>query len=366
MARIIAVTGISGVGKTTFLTALRPHCSFQHLQASALIQSQHDQSCASANKGAIAQNQDKLITAFNLARDPKANLVVIDGHTIIDTPDGLVRISAGVFRALEVSAIFYLYDAPAPISMRRACDTTRVRPQRSLQDLARQQKLGLLHGLRVAQSLGIPIHILTPHQDVAFERWAKKPPIIRGFSLIESAIVLAVVGLVIGGIWVAAASVSENWKVEETIQGIFSTVKNIQRNVSINDGLTIGGGGVDITNSIIAMGGFPADWVQNGQIKTPLNGSIRVQNYAGGNDSRFDFVVTGVPRSSCIKLAVRITTLAAQVQSQGIGSYKDTLGYIYVNASLNTSVFPVTIAQATAACATTNNMYFTFGYSRVN
>lgn len=188
----------------------------------------------------------------------------------------------------------------------------------------------------------------------------------RGFSLIESAIVLAVVGLVIGGIWAAAASMSENWKVEETIRGIFSTVKNIQRNVSINDGLTIGGGGVDITSTIIAMGGFPANWIQNGQIQTPLNGSIRVQNYVGGNDSRFDFVVTGAPRSACIKLAVRISTLAAQVQSQGIGSYKDTLGNIYVNATLNTSVFPVTAAQAAAACTTTNNMYLTFGYSRVN
>lgn len=41
-----------------------------------------------------------------------------------------------------------------------------------------------------------------------------------GFSLIEAAIVLAVVGAVIGGIWSAAASVMFNWNINETAQGI--------------------------------------------------------------------------------------------------------------------------------------------------
>ena len=43
----------------------------------------------------------------------------------------------------------------------------------------------------------------------------------RGFNLIEAAIVLAVVGLVIGGIWVAASAVRDNYKanqLDETMQ----------------------------------------------------------------------------------------------------------------------------------------------------
>lgn len=174
MARVIAVTGISGVGKTTFLTALRPRCSFQHLQASALIQSQREQGLSVAHDGTIPQNQKMLIAAFNLARDPKADLVVIDGHTLIDTPDGLVRIEPDVFTALHVSQIFYLYDAPTSIFKRRAADTTRTRPQRSIEELAQHQALGLRHGLSVARALRIPIHILTPHQGIVFENWAKK------------------------------------------------------------------------------------------------------------------------------------------------------------------------------------------------
>ncbi len=40
----------------------------------------------------------------------------------------------------------------------------------------------------------------------------------RGFNLIEAAIVLGVVGLVIGGIWVAAAEVSERMRIQRTIE----------------------------------------------------------------------------------------------------------------------------------------------------
>lgn len=42
----------------------------------------------------------------------------------------------------------------------------------------------------------------------------------RAFSLIEASIVLGVVGLIIGGIWVAAAAVNENMKWRQTEDGL--------------------------------------------------------------------------------------------------------------------------------------------------
>ncbi len=44
----------------------------------------------------------------------------------------------------------------------------------------------------------------------------------RGFSLIESAIVLGVVGLVVAGIWVAAANMYENKKVDDLVSETMS------------------------------------------------------------------------------------------------------------------------------------------------
>lgn len=51
----------------------------------------------------------------------------------------------------------------------------------------------------------------------------------RGFSLVESAIVLAIVGLVIGGIWVASAAIYENYKVNKTVETMISLSDCINR-----------------------------------------------------------------------------------------------------------------------------------------
>lgn len=56
----------------------------------------------------------------------------------------------------------------------------------------------------------------------------------KGFNLIEAAIVLGVVGFVIGGIWTAAASVRENQKIEQAMLGVLTIVKNTRRVFSGN------------------------------------------------------------------------------------------------------------------------------------
>lgn len=52
---------------------------------------------------------------------------------------------------------------------------------------------------------------------------------VRAFSLIETAIVLAVVGLVIGGIWVAAAAVHYRYQESRLIQGFLSYKSNVEQ-----------------------------------------------------------------------------------------------------------------------------------------
>lgn len=48
-----------------------------------------------------------------------------------------------------------------------------------------------------------------------------------GFNLVEAAIVLGVIGLVIGGIWTAAASVERNRKLNQSIQIISMSYSNL-------------------------------------------------------------------------------------------------------------------------------------------
>lgn len=51
----------------------------------------------------------------------------------------------------------------------------------------------------------------------------------KGFNLIEAAIVLGVVGLVIGGIWVGASAVMRQHRVQQTIDGMLSIAERINQ-----------------------------------------------------------------------------------------------------------------------------------------
>lgn len=65
----------------------------------------------------------------------------------------------------------------------------------------------------------------------------------RGFNLIEAAIVLAVVGLVIGGIWVAASAVTDHMKWVNTQKGWTYYVNLAMKNYNSRTAMS---GGVDI------------------------------------------------------------------------------------------------------------------------
>ena len=191
----------------------------------------------------------------------------------------------------------------------------------------------------------------------------------RGFSLIEAAFVLAVVGAVIGTIWVAAATVIENHKVNKTVEGVFSTARNIQNLISIRDGESIGNM-VLITDKLIDAGVFPEDWIYGTAVKNPLGANVLVRNWTGV--TRFDLRFDGIKASDCVKLITKISAIGANAGSSGSGlSNRQMLGYIGIYDStasvlFTTSTFPVTLEQATIKCVSSYIVIFTFGYSRIN
>jgi len=106
-AAIVAFTGLSGVGKTTFLRRLSEHVSFQHLTGGSLIETARDADQQDRDKlrhADLNENQRLLIQGFALARDPEANLVIMDGHVVIDSSDGLTKLPVDVFRSLGIFA----------------------------------------------------------------------------------------------------------------------------------------------------------------------------------------------------------------------------------------------------------------------
>ncbi len=166
---VIAFTGISGVGKTTFLLELANLVPFQHLTAGSLIAAARE--AASDRRDDLRcndldENQRLLIDGFSVARDLKAELVVIDGHVVIDDGESLVKLPNDVFRALDIAMMVHLEAEPRRIANNRAKDNSRSRPKYEPETLRRHQEVSRFHAKYIAESLCVSFHIVT-HDDVA-------------------------------------------------------------------------------------------------------------------------------------------------------------------------------------------------------
>jgi len=191
----------------------------------------------------------------------------------------------------------------------------------------------------------------------------------RGFNLIEAAIVLGVVGVVLGGIWTAASVVTNKMQLNTECKGVISTVNNIQNLISRRDAMLIGDG-VSITALGVSAKVFPSDWVvaPNGRARDPLGGIHGLTNYDGGAP-RFNYIISNISSAACVNLISKISLAG------GSGYYSGN-GLNYITRMMGASMwyattFPVTPEQAATACAgfindTTNYIVFTFGYTRNN
>ncbi len=180
----------------------------------------------------------------------------------------------------------------------------------------------------------------------------------RGFNLIEAAIVLGVVGLIIGGIWVAAAAVQSNMKKSDASRGLIQIVQNV-RNLYYGQSPTAT---ADITTQLINAGALPANFVNGTAGINPWNGAVTVA-IAGASFDQVDVTFNGLPRDGCIELTSRNTNI-----STGVGLTQmivdATTGGTDITVSgvgTDTTNFPFLPTQAAINCGTANNITWRFG-----
>ena len=167
--RVVAFTGISGVGKTTFLEKFAEQMVFQHITGGSLIAVARNAASDARDDlrhSDLDENQRLLIEGFALARDELAEVIIMDGHVVIDEGDRLMEISCDVFEALGVTAMVHLEADPTHIAENRSKDTARSRPRHDTDTLGQHQDLSRRHARSIADELRTGFYIVT-HNDVA-------------------------------------------------------------------------------------------------------------------------------------------------------------------------------------------------------
>lgn len=166
--KVVALLGLSGIGKSTTLENLSSKITFQHLQASTIIKARRAklESEALSNDDlrnlSIDENQQLLIDGFKDTLQPSPALVILDGHSAIETPTGIILIEPEVFAAIGIEHLIFLSDDSRAIAQRRDNDQLRKRPAASEIQLRAFQDIALAQAAAIARELDITMTVLKP------------------------------------------------------------------------------------------------------------------------------------------------------------------------------------------------------------
>lgn len=177
------------------------------------------------------------------------------------------------------------------------------------------------------------------------------PRSMRGFTLTEAAIVLGIVGLILGAIWVAAAAVYSNLRVSTTSNQLLQMVQSIRSLHATQNTVDAGLTGMANGALIVAKAGaVPKDMLDDPAAPTA------VANVWGGDvyvdaaqailpDDAFTITYNEVPVASCSDLLTRNTGSGRDggLFAAGAGA----LGSVPVGMVV---AFPISVTQAVTEC----------------
>lgn len=159
----------------------------------------------------------------------------------------------------------------------------------------------------------------------------------RGFNLIEIAIVLAVIGLVIGGIYVAAAAVTERQRQSKTITQMMTIVTNMRS-------IYAGRSAVEAMtpDALIATRIVPSDMQV---VSNDLRGSYGIVRITPSAtiQHQYDLWFQNLSSGACTAL------LSATVGNAAV--YRDMRGLGVSTELASTVVAPASVDTIAAACA---------------
>lgn len=133
----------------------------------------------------------------------------------------------------------------------------------------------------------------------------KSPPQ-RAFTLAEAAIVLAIVGIVLGAIWAAGAMVYRNMQIGQTISHLVTVVQNV-RNLYASQSSFSSATGTNITSDLVKAEMFPAMILDKSTRLPVTSWGTDIKVYVGSTKDSFkvSFEST-LPEETCRSLVGRM------------------------------------------------------------
>jgi len=197
----------------------------------------------------------------------------------------------------------------------------------------------------------------------------------RGFTLTEIAIVLGIIGLILGAIWVAAAAVYNNMRVSSVNRQLLQITQAVRSLYATSNAVDPGADMVAMgtatqvgTPTYLRAGVFPTDALNTGAPGTatravdPWNGNIVVHSATNttANDSFF-VAFDSLPTQGCIDLLTASTGTGRDPGMYGAGG---SVGGALPAGPAYTLVDGTAMPASTAAaeCATTVAPYNVAGF----
>jgi adenylate kinase len=184
--RVVFVCGISGVGKTHLIRQVLPELpEAVSWTASEIIgearQNADPEYLRTLPAQELVRSQELLVRGFRARLDTTAAaLVLLDGHTVLDTDEGFFDIDVAVIRRLDPTALIHVEDHVAHILERRTADARKPRPARTAQQLDDYQDRSRAVCARFAQTLNRPLLTIYSDDAVGFLAAVAEPPVRRG------------------------------------------------------------------------------------------------------------------------------------------------------------------------------------------
>lgn len=188
----------------------------------------------------------------------------------------------------------------------------------------------------------------------------------RGFSLVELSIVLAIVAFILGAVWMAAAPVWENRKVSDLVRQMMTVANNIKDYYVSSPSFTAG---VDITASADCWSLLPGEMRvtaptctggvgTGGGYATSFGGAF---NIVTSSTTSFVEKMQGLTASGCVKFLMDLPNTDATTGIQNVYVNNSATPKMKITSYTGTGGTPVwnismpTIALATGWCSLTSN-----------